>query len=70
MILTTFWICYKYFEIESRSLRGHKGVKGQIFKNAPIELKFIFINPYDQHFKHLKNTFEGIKGSQKGQRAS
>ena len=29
------------------SLRGHKWVKGQIFKNAPIELKFVNNDPRD-----------------------
>ena len=35
------------FEIHLRSLRGHKGVKGQIYKDAPIELKFQYNDPYD-----------------------
>jgi hypothetical protein len=26
---------------------GHKGVKGQIFKNAPIELKFLYNDSCD-----------------------
>ena len=37
----------KIFKIDYRSLRGHKWVKGQIFKNAPIELKFVNNDPYD-----------------------
>ena len=35
------------FEIHLRSLRGHKGVKGQIYKDAPIELKFQYNDPDD-----------------------
>ena len=35
------------FEIHLRSLRGHKGVKGQIYKDAPIELKFQYNDPND-----------------------
>ena len=35
------------FEIHLRSLRGHRGVKGQIYKDAPIELKFQYNDPYD-----------------------
>ena len=35
------------FEIHLRSLRGHKGVKGQIYKDAPIELKLQYNDPYD-----------------------
>ena len=42
------------FEIHLRSLRGHKGVKGQIYKDAPIELKFQYNDPYDI-FQHPKN---------------
>ena len=35
------------FEILLSSLRGHKGVEGQIYKDAPIELKFQYNDPYD-----------------------
>ena len=35
------------FEIHLRSLRGHKGVKGQIYKDTLIELKFQYNDPYD-----------------------
>ena len=56
----------------SRSLRGHKGVKGQIFKNAPIELKFINNDQYDILSIcniDFEKSFEVIKGSQRGQKA-
>ena len=57
------------FEIHLRSLRGHKGVKGQIYKDAPIELKFQYNDPYDilSILKIFCNSFEVIKGSQSGQ---
>ena len=35
------------FEIHLRSLRGHKGVKSQIYKDAQIELNFQYNDPYD-----------------------
>ena len=56
------------FEIQLRSLRGHKGVKGQIHKDAPIELKFQYNDPYDtlSILKIFCNSFEVIKGSQSG----
>ena len=59
------------FEIHLRSLRGHKGVKGQIYKDAPIELKFQYSDPYDilSILKIFCNSFEVIKGSQSGQRS-
>ena len=37
----------KYFEIYSRTLRGHKWVKDQVYKNARIELKGNGNDPYD-----------------------
>ena len=52
------------FEIHLRSLRGHKGVKGQIYKDAPIELKFQYNDPYDPYDSILSilkiccNSFE------------
>ena len=57
------------FEIHLKSLRGHKGVKGQIYKDAPIELKFQYNDPYDilSILKIFCNSFEVIKGSQSGQ---
>ena len=60
------------FEINLRSLRGHKGVKGQIYKDAPIELKFQYNDPYDilSILKIFCNSFEVIKGSQSGQRSN
>ena len=60
------------FEIHLRSLRGHKGVKGQIHKDAPIELKFKYNDPYDilSILKIFCNSFEVIKGSQSGQRSN
>ena len=60
------------FEIHLRSLRGHKGVKGQIYKDAPIELKFIYNGPYDilSMLKIFQDSFEVIKGSQRGQMSS
>ena len=60
------------FEIHLRSLRGHKGVKGQIYKDAPIELKFQYNDPYDilSILKIFCNSFEVIKGSQSGQRSN
>ena len=60
------------FEIHLRSLRGHKGVKGQIYKDAPIELKFQYNDPYDilSILKIFFNSFEVIKGSQSGQRSN
>ena len=60
------------FEIHLRSLRGHKGVKGQIYKDAPIELKFQYNDPYDilRILKIICNSFEVIKGSQSGQRSN
>ena len=60
------------FEIHLRSLRGHKGVKGQIYKDAPIELKFQYNDPYDilSILKIFCNSFEVIKGSQRGQRSN
>ena len=60
------------FEIHLRSLRGHKGVKGQIDKDAPIELKFQYNDPYDilSVLKIFCNSFEVIKGSQSGQRSN
>ena len=59
------------FEIHLRSLRGHKGVKGQIYKDAPIELKFQYNDPYDilSILKIFCNSFEVFKGSQSGQRS-
>ena len=60
------------FKIHLRSLRGHKGVKGQIYKDAPIELKFQYNDPYDilSILKIFCNSFEVIKGSQSGQRSN
>ena len=67
------------FEIHLRSLRGHKGVKGQIDKDAPIELKFQYNDPKFQYndpydilsvLKIFCNSFEVIKGSQSGQRSN
>ena len=60
------------FEIHLRSLRCHKGVKGQIYKDAPIELKFQYNDPYDilSILKIFCNSFEVIKGSQSGQRSN
>ena len=60
------------FEIHLRSLRGHKGVKGQIYKDAPIELKFQYNDPYDilSILKYFFYSFEVIKGSQSGQRSN
>ena len=46
---------------------GHKGVKGQIFKNAPIELKFLY-NDFLWHSKHRifysrsLRSHKGVKG--------
>ena len=56
------------FEIYLRSLRGHKGVKDQIYKDAPIELKFQNNDPYDilSTLKIFCNSFEVINGSQSG----
>ena len=52
------------FEIHLRSFRGHKGVKGQIYKDAPIELKFQYNDPCDilSILKIFCNSFEVIKG--------
>ena len=55
------------FEILLRSLRGHKGVKGQIYKDAPIELKFQYNDPYDilsilKYFKIHSRSLRGHKG--------
>ena len=60
------------FEIHLRSLRGHKGVKSQIYKDAQIELKFQYNDPYDilSILKIFCNSFEVIKGSQSGQRSN
>ena len=60
------------FEILLSSLRGHKGVEGQIYKDAPIELKFQYNDPYDilSILKIFCNSFEVIKGSQSGQRSN
>ena len=60
------------FEIHLRSLRGHKGVKGQIYKDAPIELKFQYNDPCDilSILNGFWNSFEVIKGSQRGQRSN
>ena len=57
------------FETHLRSLRGHKGVKGQIYKDAPIELKFQYNDSYGilSILKIFCNSFEVIKGSQSGQ---
>ena len=35
------------FIVHLRSLRGDKGVKGEILKNAPIDLKLLYNDPYD-----------------------
>ena len=37
----------KYFKIYSGSLRGHKGVKGQVYKDAPNQLKINGNTSYD-----------------------
>ena len=58
-------VSWKYFKIHSRSLRGHKGVKSQVYKDAPIELKINGIDPYDplDMLKIIWNWFKVIKGS-------
>ena len=60
------------FEIHLRSLRGHKGVKGQIYKDAPIELKFQYNDPYNilSILKIFWKFFEVIKGLQSGHRSN
>ena len=52
------------FEILLSSLRGHKGVEGQIYKDAPIELKFQYNDPYDilSILKIFCNSFELLRG--------
>ena len=66
----TFETFKKYFKIHLRSLRGHKGVKGQVVQNAPIELKFKRNDPYDIlnvlkifliHLRSLRGN-KGVKG--------
>ena len=57
----------KYFRIYSSSLRGHKGVKGQVYKDAPNELKINGSTSYDlvdmlKYFEIDSRSLRGHKG--------
>ena len=63
MIFMTFQASKKYFEIHSKPLRGHKGVKCK-FEDVPIELKINGNDPYNlvDMLKICENWFKGNKG--------
>ena len=44
--LEVLYLCCR-FECQFEVIWGHKGVKGQLYKDAPNELKFINSNSYD-----------------------
>ena len=56
----------------SMSLRGHKGVKGQVHKDLPIGLKINGNGPYNllEMLNIFFNWFNVIERSQRGQRSN